>query len=213
MPELTFSNETLKSDSQAERAMMEHSRPAHTGMRPRRWKLRLHKKQHEEDKDKKKKKKGKKKKQDSPPPEEEEYWELGPTLAEMRQGALEKFYEDVRERARLLLEYRKLTGVRRPVDPAVYLRALLEARDIDEISSLSSILTDTDLAMVRSMYRFLLFTNNSESHDVKPISIRGFYNSNQIHVLSYMHVDITFGVSNSQHQEQPLIMTLADMRP
>ena len=127
---------------------MEHSRPAHTETRPRRWKLRLHKKQHEEDKDKKKKKKGKKKKQDSPPPEEEEYWELGPTLAEMRQGALEKFYEDVRERARLLLEYRKLTGVRRPVDPAVYLRALLEARDIDEISSLSSILTDTDLAMV-----------------------------------------------------------------
>ena len=87
MPELTYNPDRLKSgkDNRTDAILADQPPTLTTSeLRPKRWKLRLHKKQQDEDEKKKKKKKNKKKKQESPTPEEEDYWELGPVEARVQ---------------------------------------------------------------------------------------------------------------------------------
>ena len=121
-------------------------------VRPKRWKLRQKKRLDADEVKPKKKKKGKKKKVETPPPPEVEEWELGPTLAEMRAGAVEMYLDDVRDRARVLLEYRQMTAVRRPTDAEFYLRQLLTRENQSAITTtLTTVLTDAEMAMVGSL--------------------------------------------------------------
>ena len=124
------------------------------GPKPKRWKLRLKRRPDAEDKDaKKKNKKKNKKKHDSPQPEEEEEWELGPTMEEMRAGILEKYYEDVRNRAKGLLEQAEQHSRKLIVPPtSEYLRTLLGG-DLDEVSSISTLLTESDMAKVSDNFQ------------------------------------------------------------
>lgn len=151
MPELNYMHDVMKGSklsAPAGDSFLDHLQ-APQGPKPKRWKLRLRKKPEVEEKEKKKRKKSRKKKAVTPVPEVEvEEWELGPTLDEMRSAAVEKYYADVRLRLQHLLEYRKMTGVRRPVERDEYLKLFgMLGADTDDISSFSS-LTISDINKV-----------------------------------------------------------------
>ena len=139
----------LRNDVIANQNVEEKEEPI---VRPKRWKLRQKKRVEVEEVNPKKKKKGKKKKVETPPPPEVEEWELGPTLEEMREGAMEMYFDDVRQRAQVLLEYRQMTGVRRPTNAEFYLRQILTRQDQSAVTnSLTSVLTDAEMEKVNHL--------------------------------------------------------------